>query len=240
MLRRAKRLQSTFDEFCAQYDQSNFALSREEWRQIEYLLCITEPFFKFTTALSKTRDVTIYRVFYIYNRLYDHIDKSIRQLQPKNVPWKKVMLTALQAAKTKLSYYYSMTDDIDGDLYAIGTIIAPQHKLQFFSSKDWDEPGQDWRGRYRKSLGDRLELYKQRPADLPSSSEAPPSAHVQDELALICDVEESEEGSGREQDELTQYLESGKYYYIPGLIHQTNIACRYCTNSSYILERPST
>lgn len=93
MLRRAKRLQSTFDEFCAQYDQSNFALSREEWRQIEYLLCITEPFFKFTTALSKTRDVTIYRVFYIYNRLYDHIDKSIRQLQRKNVPWKKVMLT---------------------------------------------------------------------------------------------------------------------------------------------------
>ncbi|KAJ5456130.1 uncharacterized protein N7458_003713 [Penicillium daleae] len=30
MLRRAKRLQSTFDEFCAQYDQSYFAVSREE------------------------------------------------------------------------------------------------------------------------------------------------------------------------------------------------------------------
>jgi hypothetical protein len=190
MLRRAKRLQSTFDEFCAQYDQFYFALSREEWRQIEYLLCITEPSFKFTTALSKSRDVTIYRVFYIYNRLYDHLDKSIRQLQRKKVPWKKVMLTALHAAKRKLSHYYGMTDDIDGDLYAIGTIIAPQHKLQFFSSKDWDEPNQDWRRRYRKSLEDRLELYKQRPTDRPPLK-ALSSVHTQDELALICDVEES-------------------------------------------------
>lgn len=240
MLRRAKRLQSIFDEFCAQYDQSYFALSREEWRQIEYLLCITEPFFKFTTALSKTRDVTIYRVLYIYNRLYDHLDHSIRQLQRKNVPWKKVMLTALHAAKRKLSHYYGMTDDIDGDLYAIGTIIVPQHKLQFFSSKDWDEPGQDWRRRYRKSLEDRLELYKQRPADLPLSK-APSFVHTQDELALICDIEESQEASAPEQDELMQYLESGEYYYIPVLIRQTNLACRYYTNSSsYLLERPST
>lgn len=38
MLRRAKRLQSTFDEFCSQHDQDHFALSQEECRQIEYLL----------------------------------------------------------------------------------------------------------------------------------------------------------------------------------------------------------
>ena len=46
------------------------------------------------------------------------------------------MLAALHAAKTKLSQYYSMTDQIHNDLYAIGTIIAPQQKLQFFSTKD--------------------------------------------------------------------------------------------------------
>jgi len=75
-------------------------------------------------------------VFNIYNKLYNHIDKSIHQLQRKNVPWKKVILTALYAAKGKLSHYYSMTDNIHGDLYAVGTIIAPQYKLHFFSTKD--------------------------------------------------------------------------------------------------------
>lgn len=46
------------------------------------------------------------------------------------------MLQALKATKTKLSEYYSKTDDIHYDLYAIGTMMAPQNKLQFFSSKD--------------------------------------------------------------------------------------------------------
>lgn len=214
MLRRAKRLQSTFDEFCAQYNQSHFALSQEEWRQIEYLLYITEPFFIFTNALSKSRDVTIWRVFNIYNKLYDHLDKSIRQLQGKKVAWKKVMLTALYAAKRKLSHYYSMTDNIHGDLYAIGTIIAPQYKLQFFSTKDWDEPQQDWRERYRHSLEDRLELYKQRLSDPLPSSKALLSVRAQDELDLVCDAEDSQQISTREQDELNQYLKSGKCYIL--------------------------
>lgn len=72
------------------------------------------------------------------------------------------MLDALRAAETKLSQYYGMTDDIYGDLYAIGTIMSPQNKLQFFTSKDWKDPEVNWRGRYRKSLEDRLELYKHR------------------------------------------------------------------------------
>lgn len=33
-------------------------LDQEEWRQIEYLLWITESF-KFTTTLSKTKDISI-------------------------------------------------------------------------------------------------------------------------------------------------------------------------------------
>lgn len=51
-------------------------LDPEEWRQIEYLLWITQPFFKFTTALSKTKDVTIHSVFGIYNKLFEHLETS--------------------------------------------------------------------------------------------------------------------------------------------------------------------
>lgn len=118
-------------------------LGPEEWRQIEYLLWITQPFFKFTTALSKTKDVTIHSVFGIYNKLFEHLETSIQQLQRKRSPWKQLMLSALHAAKEKLSFYYSKTDEIHSDLYAIGTIIAPQNKLQFFSGKDWDDESYD-------------------------------------------------------------------------------------------------
>jgi hypothetical protein len=86
MLRRAKRLQSTFDKFCEHYGQEQFALRAEEWRQVEYLLWITQPFFKFTSLLSETKDVTIHLVFSIYNKLFDHLEKLIRQLQRKKVP----------------------------------------------------------------------------------------------------------------------------------------------------------
>lgn len=76
MLRRAKRLQSMLDRFCTQYGHPHLMLGPEEWRQIEYLLWITQPFFKFTTALSKTKDVTIHSVFGIYNKLFEHLETS--------------------------------------------------------------------------------------------------------------------------------------------------------------------
>lgn len=75
------------------------------------------------------------------------------------------MLTSLETAQTKLSHYYAMTGEIDNDLYAIGTIISPQQKLQFFDSKDWDDPEKDWRAQYRKSLEDYFEVYKRRLSD---------------------------------------------------------------------------
>jgi hypothetical protein len=62
------------------------------------------------------------------------------------------MLTSLEAAKLKLSGYYRDTDQIDGHIYAIGTILSPQDKLKFFSTSDWDldpESGVDYRATYR-------------------------------------------------------------------------------------------
>jgi hypothetical protein len=85
MPRRAKRLQSTFDEYCFEHGLPHLKLYADEWRQVEYLLWITktQPFFKSTPTLSKTKDITIHRDFGIYNGLFDHLDKSIYQIQPK-------------------------------------------------------------------------------------------------------------------------------------------------------------
>lgn len=85
MLQRAKRLQSDLDQYCLTYRVNHLMIDSDEWRQIDYLLCLTKPFFRFTTALSKTKDITIHSVFSIYNMLFDHLEASIRQLRRKKV-----------------------------------------------------------------------------------------------------------------------------------------------------------
>ncbi|KAG0157773.1 hypothetical protein PDIDSM_4958 [Penicillium digitatum] len=119
--------------FCTEYDCEEMLLSEQEWRQIDYLLCITEPFFDYTTQLSKTRDVTAHYVFKIYNKLFDHLERSQAQLRRKRVPWKKQMLEALEAGRSKLDEYYSQADDLRGNIYAISTMLAPVNKFKFFS-----------------------------------------------------------------------------------------------------------
>ena len=58
-------------------------LDDKEWRQIDYLLWITQPFFEFTNELSKTNNVTTHYIFEIYNKLFEHLKLSISQLQRK-------------------------------------------------------------------------------------------------------------------------------------------------------------
>lgn len=135
MLRRAKRLSKPCDEYCDNIGTQKYKLSKAEWRQVDYLLYITEPFYRFTTVLSKTKEITVHHVFGIYNALFEHFEESIARLTPKTIPWKKAMLQALNARMAKLTSYYTKTKEIHGSLYAIGTILAPQHKLHFFSSK---------------------------------------------------------------------------------------------------------
>jgi hypothetical protein len=213
MLKRAKRLQSVFNEFPSHGNCPKLRLSQEEWRQIEYLLCLTQPFFKFTTALSKTKDVTIHSIFILYNRLFDHLDKSIYQLRPKKVPWKQLMLSALKAARQKLRDYYAETDNTPNDLYAIGTMVGPSNKFQFFQTKDW----KDYRDGYRKSFEKYFEPYKQRLLDTQSPSKGPSAVGLTSELDMLLVPEESRQSTTSQNDELIRYLTSSKYFIYPDL-----------------------
>lgn len=73
-----------------------------EWRQVNYLLQLTKPFFQFTMALMKTRDVTIHSVFFVYRKLLEHIERSNQYLRKKTTPWKRNMFDALVVANQKL------------------------------------------------------------------------------------------------------------------------------------------
>lgn len=207
MLRRAKRLRLIFDQFCLKYGLSHLMLDHEDWRQIDYLLWITQPFFKFTTLLSKSKDVTIHLVFRIYNMLFEHLEKSIRQLQRKKVPWKKVMLNALHAAKDKLSSYYAQTDEVHGDLFAIATILAPYNKLQFF--KDWAEDEEDWVDRYRRSFSDFFKPYQERLAKRTGKAPAQPNNEPRAGMLLDFIVHKRTRSQEDGNDEFAQYIKLG-------------------------------
>lgn len=169
---------------------------------------ITQPFFRFTTALSKTKDVTVHLIFAIYNKLFDHLEKSIKQLIRKNVAWKKLILTALYAAEEKLRQYYSKTEDVHSDLFAISTMLTPQYKLRFFRSKDWGG-GPELVTRYRQSFMDYFEPYKQRRSEEQTGSSQEPST-----LSLSLDLDYMiglPVPPAFQQDELARYLDSSKY-----------------------------
>jgi len=206
MLRRAKRLRPIFTLFCTEYDCEEMLLYEEEWRQVDYLLYITEPFFDYTTQLSKTRDITAHYVFKIYNKLFEHLERSMTQLRRKRVLWKKQMLYALEAGRLKLDEYYSQTDNIRGHIYAISTMLAPVNKFKFFRTKDWD---QKWRDTYRSSFQEALIPYQEqlsfdRLIDRPQAI-----ARLGSKLDTMLDGSNIQQSTAT--DEITQYLDSGKF-----------------------------
>lgn len=111
------------------------------------------------------------------------------------------MLEALESAEVKLREYYRRTDDKDlHDIYAHGTILAPQHKLQFFRTKDWSE---EYATIYHESLQDWMKVY-QTDSLLISRPQASVQASELDKMLAF------ETESTQDQDELTRYLQGGK------------------------------
>ena len=208
MLRRARRLQTTFDGFCTQFNLADMKIDKDEWRQVDYLLSITYPFFKFTSSLSATTDVTIHDVFGIYNALFTHIDKAKAQLARKKVGWKKVMKLALEHGRDKLAEYYSKTDDIPNDLYAIGTILGPRNKLELFLTPEWEK---HWAPRYKQSLETYIQPYQQRYTEAQSISTTQSISNDISDIDILLRPTASLQSRPTTPDELARYLGSSKF-----------------------------
>ncbi|KAJ5268071.1 hypothetical protein N7524_006111 [Penicillium chrysogenum] len=102
-----------------------------EWRQIDYLVHLTKPFFQFTMALMKTRDVTIHSVFLVYRKLLEHIERSNRRLKRKTTPWKKDMYGALLVARQKLKEYYEKTYRDHANVPVSPRLYWKEHEREF-------------------------------------------------------------------------------------------------------------
>ena len=118
------------------------------------------------------------------------------------------MLEALRSAESKLRDYYTMTD-LEGlsDIYSTGTILAPQYKLKFFQTPDWQDDKKDFATQYKQSLEDQVRHYKNSIySSLPgarSIQSAKPTSEI--DLLLARDSRPTIPVS-----ELTQYLKSSK------------------------------
>jgi hypothetical protein len=119
------------------------------------------------------------------------------------------MLTALRAAEEKLRQYYSETDGIPSDVFAISTMPTPRHKLQFFRSKDW---GPEWLTRYRQSFVNYFEPYKQRLVEEQTGNgEGCSTQSAGIDLDRMIGLDQTTQAG--QQDELARYLDGGKYPY---------------------------
>ncbi|KAJ5316470.1 hypothetical protein N7476_006777 [Penicillium atrosanguineum] len=189
MLRRAKRLRDIFAPFYTEYDCEEMLLNDEEWRQVDYLLCITEPFFDYTTQLSKTRDVTAHYIFKIYNKLFEHLEQSMKQLRRKRVLW----------------------NGIQGHLYAISTMLAPVNKFKFFLTNDWD---QKWRETYRNSFQQALIPYQEQLLSLSQSLDGTrPVVQLSSKLDKMLDKSIAQPETATNK--ITQYLDSDTVHLGP-------------------------
>lgn len=210
MLRRARKLRICFDRYCSDHDYAQFKISDVEWRQIDYLLQLTKPFFQFTMALMKTKDVTIHSVFLVYRKLLEHIEKSTQSLNKKKTPWKRAMYDALLAAKQKLRDYYDKTYRDHGFLYATGTMLAPQYKLSAFGDTEYSKCHSETSRHYQGYLRKGFLQYQQQ---IPDLSFCPTRYHAPQQVSeldmLLGPSSSSLPSSGDQQDEVDRYLQEG-------------------------------
>ena len=115
------------------------------------------------------------------------------------------MLKALEAAASKLREYYSLTiDPALGSIYAYGTILAPQYKLQFFQSEEWEDEI-DYAEMYRSGLQDLIRSYQQdEPISSPQARRYNPidRALAESRVAITASI-------SMQADELKDYLQAG-------------------------------
>jgi hypothetical protein len=108
MLERAYRLRNYTEAWIALHPEfSMLGTSVNEWRAMEYLMEILEPFRYYTLWMSKQKNVMIHWVVRIYNDLFDHLKRIIKVLHNKRTQWKVSCHVAVKVARLKLMKYYS-------------------------------------------------------------------------------------------------------------------------------------
>ena len=109
---------------------------------------------------------SIYKVFKIYNNLFNYLNTSINRLSRKRAPWKKQIRDSLKKARKKLQKYYARTYQAEGYLYIITTILNPIYKLETFKGPTWKDDDIDWYIVYRRVFEKVFHYYRNHNPDI--------------------------------------------------------------------------
>ena len=108
----------------------------------------------------KTRGVTIYRVFQVYQDIFDHLEMQISKSERKGMQWKVDIREGLVQAKLKAASYSCKTESPRGLLFVIGTCLNPYCKLNLFREWDLDASGKtEYEKSYKKEFIAYYDLY---------------------------------------------------------------------------------
>jgi hypothetical protein len=112
-------------------------MKEEEWKYVEVLLNVLEPYWDMTNACGASLAPTAHEIFRCYNFLFDKLDhqqKQCTKYKQRSAKCKdgQQLLGAIEAAKDKLSKYYSKTDGSAGHYCAMAVILNPAVKLTDF------------------------------------------------------------------------------------------------------------
>jgi len=103
--------------------------------------------------MSKTRGVTIQRVFHVDQDIFDPLEMQISKLDRKQMQWKVDIRKGLVQAKLKVASYYGKTESPRGLLFGIGICLNPDDKLNLFREWDLDASGETvYENSYKKEF----------------------------------------------------------------------------------------
>ena len=138
MCERAIYLRKGIDLYTKEQDLDDLCLSRSEWKQIEILLDILEPFKRCSDRMEAMNRPGIEKVFWIYEKLFNDVDRIAQHLNNETGEEKRcldALIPAYDAMHSKLSKYYSGTEK--PDVYRDAMILDPHLKLHLTTNMDW-------------------------------------------------------------------------------------------------------
>jgi hypothetical protein len=140
MLARALRLRPYIEQWIAlsttENKYSELLMSADEWTQVQEATIFLKPLSDYTHAVSSGHNATIHNAFFIYNDIFDHIEKQRKRIRTiaRDKSWAPGLLAATKACRLVLQKYYSRTEK-QSLIYNLATILDPSKKLSLYS--DW-------------------------------------------------------------------------------------------------------
>ena len=115
---------------------SKFKISDMGWDQLEAVLAILHPFTKVSIEMQGTENPGLHQVFFVYEELFDQIDRMVNSLSHSPLskkPWSKTFGDGVTVMCAKLFKYYNKTGHPFA--YSDAVLLDPKIKIEFFDTQ---------------------------------------------------------------------------------------------------------